>query len=265
MQNYKVWLRARDPKTLEVVASVRVYNHEDRLAAEKVLETAQTRLQMLVLQLLHVHPGAVVSTEMEHQLHDEHVTTVQAESPVARTFMGLPSPLRAVHDDAAEDCRAFWVDGRCALRVSRYSLGDSRYMAALLARNPSIRYYPNAGAWSSGQVVGNPEAMGIAQRQEGMPKAMAAQYGVPMLWSHDPEKAMAEMQHAAQDALRFRKLHSHLCGYIENGGGESVTIYQDDATRDWSVRVGPAGGLCYHGGTLREAFDLATEQQGDKS
>lgn len=159
MQNYKVWLKARDPKTLEVVASVRVFNHSDRLAAEKVLETAQTRLQMLVLQLLHVHPGAVVSTEMEHQLHDEHVTTVPGTWPVARTFMGQPSPLRAVHDNDAEECRAFWVDGRCALRISRYSLDDSSYMAALLAHNPTIRHYPNAGAWSSGQVVGNPEAM----------------------------------------------------------------------------------------------------------
>ena len=176
MQNYKVWLRARDPKTLEVVASVRVYNHEDRLAAEKVLETAQTRLQLLVLQLLHVHPGAIVSTETELP---------------ERTFMGQPSP-----------------------------------------------------------------------RQDGMPKAMAAQYGVPMLWSHDPEKAMAEMQQVAKDALRFRKLHSHLCGYIENGGGDALRIAQDDATRDWSLSVGTRS---YYATSFEAVVDKAQEMEGDKS
>lgn len=28
------------------------------------------------------------------------------------------------------------------------------------------------------------------------------------------------------------------CGYIENGGGTKVSIYQDDATRTWTVTVG---------------------------
>jgi hypothetical protein len=106
MQNYKVWLKARDPKTLEVVAAVRVFNHSDRLAAEKALETAQTRLQMLVLQLLHVHPGAVVSTEMELPRQEFVRTTYDANGEPAtltflplgeeRTFMGQPSPVPGV-------------------------------------------------------------------------------------------------------------------------------------------------------------------------
>lgn len=34
------------------------------------------------------------------------------------------------------------------------------------------------------------------------------------------------------DSIRF------LCGYVENGTDSTVSIGQDDATRDWVVRVG---------------------------
>lgn len=75
----------------------------------------------------------------------------------------------------------------------------------------------------------------------------------------------------ARDAQRLKKLHSHLCGYIENGGGEAFSVMQDDATRDWTVRVGsayPAFGRqqrCYYGDTMREALDKAFDGEGDKS
>lgn len=39
--NYEVWLHARDPKTLELVATLRVFVHPDRLAAENALENAE--------------------------------------------------------------------------------------------------------------------------------------------------------------------------------------------------------------------------------
>lgn len=29
-----------------------------------------------------------------------------------------------------------------------------------------------------------------------------------------------------------------LCGYVENGSEQSVTIFQDDATRTWHLRIG---------------------------
>lgn len=63
---YQVWLHARHPKTLETVATVRVYAHDDRLRAERVLETAQADFQPLVLELLRAHPGALVNAEMRH-------------------------------------------------------------------------------------------------------------------------------------------------------------------------------------------------------
>jgi hypothetical protein len=144
MQNYKVWLRARDPKTLEVVATVRIFNAEDRLAAERVAETAQARLQLLVLQLLHVHPGAIVSTEMEM----------------------LGTALRAVHDNAERGWREFWINGRRAHRVTREAVLDAKYMSALLEVKPDLRAYPNAGEWRPGQVVGDREAMAIEYRCE---------------------------------------------------------------------------------------------------
>lgn len=68
---------------------------------------------------------------------------------------------------------------------------------------------------------------------------------------------------------RFRKLHSHLCGYVENGGGEPISICQDDATREWSVRVGfvqPINTSRWYGGSsMAEAIDAAILGEGDKS
>lgn len=68
---YQVWLYARHPKTLETVATVRVYAHDDRLRAEAVLEHAQADFQPLVLEILKAHPGALVNAEMVWQAHDE--------------------------------------------------------------------------------------------------------------------------------------------------------------------------------------------------
>ena len=71
---YQVWLHARHPKTLETVATVRVYAHDDRLRAEAVLENAQADFQPLVLELLRVHPGALVNAEMRQEIHDGTIT-----------------------------------------------------------------------------------------------------------------------------------------------------------------------------------------------
>ena len=54
-------------------------------------------------------------------------------------------------------------------------------------------------------------------------------------------------------ARTFRALRD-TCGYIENGGGNTVTIYQDDATRTWTVKVGKSS---YYGDSLEEAIHKA--------
>lgn len=61
---YQVWLNFRHPKTMEVVAEVRIYCHDDHLRAEAVLENAQADFQPLVLAVLQVQPGALVNAEM---------------------------------------------------------------------------------------------------------------------------------------------------------------------------------------------------------
>ena len=47
-----------------------------------------------------------------------------------------------------------------------------------------------------------------------------------------------------------------LAGYVENGTETTITIGQDDATRDWLVKV---GNRLYHGPSFYEALDSAIE------
>lgn len=62
--NYEVWLHARHPKTLESVATARVYVHPDRLRAEGMLENAERNFAPVVASIRTWQPGAVISTEM---------------------------------------------------------------------------------------------------------------------------------------------------------------------------------------------------------
>ena len=45
-----------------------------------------------------------------------------------------------------------------------------------------------------------------------------------------------------------------MCGYVENGSDETVRIFQDDATRDWIVKV---GNRWWHGPSMLAAIDAA--------
>lgn len=48
-----------------------------------------------------------------------------------------------------------------------------------------------------------------------------------------------------------------LCGYIENGTDTAVKVLQDDATKDWIVRVGINDTNSYRGSSMMEAFEKA--------
>lgn len=51
-----------------------------------------------------------------------------------------------------------------------------------------------------------------------------------------------------------------LCGYVENGSDTAVTVFQDDATTTWCVRVGLAFSSTarrYYGSSMDEAFAKA--------
>ena len=54
-----------------------------------------------------------------------------------------------------------------------------------------------------------------------------------------------------------------VCGYVENGSSEAVTICQDDATNDWGVSVGYTGlggrKRHYHARSFHQALRLAVD------
>jgi len=61
---YEVWLNARHPKTLESVATVRVFAHDDRLKAESICEHAAEDFAPIANLLRIWQPGAVVNSEV---------------------------------------------------------------------------------------------------------------------------------------------------------------------------------------------------------
>jgi hypothetical protein len=61
---YEVWLNARHPKTLESVATMRVFAHDDRLRAEAIAENAHKDFAQIVGLLRVWQPGAVVGVEV---------------------------------------------------------------------------------------------------------------------------------------------------------------------------------------------------------
>lgn len=52
-----------------------------------------------------------------------------------------------------------------------------------------------------------------------------------------------------------------LCGYVENGSNTTVSIHQDDATKNWIVYVGKKW---YYGNTFGEAIDKAIADNPDE-
>ena len=53
----------------------------------------------------------------------------------------------------------------------------------------------------------------------------------------------------------------NLCGFVEDGSSEAVTIAQDDATKDWIVRVGGLGSKrWWYGRSLKEALTSAMQE-----
>lgn len=53
-----------------------------------------------------------------------------------------------------------------------------------------------------------------------------------------------------------------LMGYVQNGSSTSVTIFQDDATMDYFVKVGDK---CYYGESLPEAIEKANKDNPEDS
>lgn len=60
---------------------------------------------------------------------------------------------------------------------------------------------------------------------------------------------------AERNSARLRSLR-RLCGYIEDGSSQSVTIGQDDATKTWVLRAGNAS---YWANSFEQVIDAATD------
>lgn len=80
---------------------------------------------------------------------------------------------------------------------------------------------------------------------------------------------VAEFEHSMreyQDAELLRNLRE-MCGYVENGSDQTVAIYQDDATCDWTVRVGTDNVILkskarrYHASSFHQAIRVAAEKE----
>jgi hypothetical protein len=83
-----------------------------------------------------------------------------------------------------------------------------------------------------------------------------AEFGAKLNWmtSTEPSRFFANFG----DIERFQKIRL-LCGYIQNGSGQTVTITQDDATSEWIVR---AGSQVWSGASLSAAVDAAELPEG---
>jgi len=74
----------------------------------------------------------------------------------------------------------------------------------------------------------------------------------------DGPATAALIQRLVEDSARLAGLR-RLCGYVENGSDTSVSMFQDDATREWFVRVGSPqrGKMPFHGTSMGAALDAA--------
>lgn len=74
------------------------------------------------------------------------------------------------------------------------------------------------------------------------------------------DRAIAHHTKAAQPTPDFKEKVRELLGYVQTGTATSITMEQDDATKDFIVTVGNGHNSIrahYFGKTLDEAVDLA--------
>ncbi|QIG76532.1 hypothetical protein EVC27_007 [Rhizobium phage RHph_I1_6] len=71
---------------------------------------------------------------------------------------------------------------------------------------------------------------------------------------------MPALEHKLADPnTPFHEKLRILCGYVENGSDTAVKVYQDDATKEWIVRVGINDTRTYHSHSFENVFALAFE------
>jgi hypothetical protein len=90
--------------------------------------------------------------------------------------------------------------------------------------------------------------------------AQATQLTLAQHFASENERLKAEN---AKQSARLSAL-MELCGYVQNGSDQVVSIYQDDATYNWFVSVGNSGKRYWFGSTFYEAIDAAMQAEKEK-
>jgi hypothetical protein len=75
----------------------------------------------------------------------------------------------------------------------------------------------------------------------------------------DPRSYPAPPDSANESDKRLAGLRA-LCGCVENGSDAVVTIFQDDATREWCVKVGSKTFVRSYGASMGAAIDAAIQR-----
>lgn len=74
-------------------------------------------------------------------------------------------------------------------------------------------------------------------------------------------KEMAAELIAARKSVQTLKSLRELMGYVQNGSDTTVSLFQDDATRDYILRVGKKR---YWGHSLENVIEKAFEAEGSR-
>lgn len=78
------------------------------------------------------------------------------------------------------------------------------------------------------------------------------------------EKAEAELATARKDSERLKVLRD-LMGHVQNASDTTITLSQDDATRDYIVSIGRDGKNVHYGTSLGAAIDAAMQANSPQS
>ena len=82
-----------------------------------------------------------------------------------------------------------------------------------------------------------------------------------MFWGDPEVQEMALELLTARKAVQTLESLRKLMGYVQNGSDETVSLFQDDATKDFMLRVGKK---TYWGNSLENVIDKAFEAEGSR-
>lgn len=116
----------------------------------------------------------------------------------------------------------------------------------IVSSEPTIEM-ANAGCKYASEDCGIDDIMGdevVGIFQSMIAVAPPYRNGLPVALKHEIEEG--------ERAVRRLRMLRKAAGYVENGSNDTVSVSQDDATRDWIIRVGKHW---WYGPSLEQALD----------